>query len=309
MDNITNPADIPAPASYHWTPKLQRDFLDHLAVTGSVRIAATRVSMSPSAAYQLRRRREGAAFSLGWAAALLIARDRLADELLDRAIYGVEESTERLSEAETQRAFTKRRRQIPSLGLAMLARLDRAVDIRARAGEAMLAQIVAGDWAGFLSLFDIEGEGHNAALGCWLAGRDNRANPLATLWRDTPIAREVALFSAGLDDEREAETTPEEEAEAMTIWADEETGEWRTNFPPPEDYVGIEEGQFGDEDYERTLDITETEAWESARAEAFAPLRKAGEIARCAFFGLPMPANDAEIEEEKGAREDAKARS
>ncbi|HJS13403.1 MAG TPA: hypothetical protein VJ811_19245, partial [Sphingopyxis sp.] len=60
MDNITDPADIPAPASYHWTPKLQRDFLDHLAVTGSVRIAATRVSMSPSAAYQLRRRPEGA---------------------------------------------------------------------------------------------------------------------------------------------------------------------------------------------------------------------------------------------------------
>lgn len=298
-DTAANPTDIPAPASYHWTPALQRDFLDHLSVTGSVRIAALRVSMSPGAAYQLRRRPEGAAFSLGWAAALLIARDRLVDELLDRALYGVEESTERLAEAETQRSFTKRRRQIPSLGLAMLARLDRAVDIRARAGEAMLAQIIAGDWAGFLSLFAVEDTdtgagGHNAALACWLAGRDYRANPLATLWKDTPIAREVAQFSAGLDDEPETEPTPEEAAAAMTIWPDEETGEWRTNFPPPEDYIGIEEGVFGDEDYERTLDATEEEAWESARTEAFVPLRRAGEAARRAFFGLPSPANDPE---------------
>jgi hypothetical protein len=295
-DMILDPTDIPASGSYHWTPKLQRDFLDRLATSGSVRIAAGHVSMSPSAAYQLRRRPEGAAFSLGWAAALLIARDRLADELLDRAIYGVEESVERLSETETQRSFTRRRRHIPSLGLAMLARLDRAVDIRARAGEAMLAQIIAGDWTGFLSLFDIEGEGRNAALGCWLAGRDNRANPLATLWKDTPIAREVALFSADSEKDPEADPTPEEEAAAMTIWHDEVTNELRTNFPPPDDYLGIEEGEFGDADYERTLDLAEAEAWESARAEAFAPLRKAGEAARRAFFGLPVAANDAETD-------------
>jgi hypothetical protein len=291
-DTAANPADIPAPASYHWTPALQRDFLGRLASSGSVRIAVAHVSMSPGAAYQLRRRPEGAAFSLGWAAALLIARDRLADELLDRAIYGVEESTERLSEAETQRSFIKRRRQIPSLGLAMLARLDRAVDVRARAGEAMLAQIIAGDWTGFLSLFDVDGEGQSAALACWLAGRDNRANPLATLWHGTSIAREVAQFSANFESDPETGPTPEEEAAEMTIWRDEESGEWRTNFPPPEDYVGIEEGQFGDEDYERTLDVAEEEAWEAAHQAAVDPLRKAGEAARRAFFGLPAAAND-----------------
>src|SRR3546814_2122872 len=67
------PAPAPAaPPSYHWTPALQRDFLSHLAVTGSVKIAATRVSMSPSAAYQLRHKPQGAAFRLGWAAAVRI---------------------------------------------------------------------------------------------------------------------------------------------------------------------------------------------------------------------------------------------
>ena len=55
-------AESTAPASYHWTPALQRAFLDHLAVTGSVQIAASRVSMSPGAAYQLRHRARGVAF-------------------------------------------------------------------------------------------------------------------------------------------------------------------------------------------------------------------------------------------------------
>src|SRR5690242_21287872 len=51
----------------------------------------------------------------------------------------------------------------------------------------------------------------------WLAGRDNRANPLATLWRDTAIANEVAQFSADSEHEPEPEPTPEEEAAQMTI--------------------------------------------------------------------------------------------
>ena len=296
-DFPSSSAEITAPASYHWTPGLQQRFLDRLATSGSVRIAASHVSMSPSAAYQLRRRPEGAAFSLGWAAALLIARDRLADELLDRALYGIEESTERLSEVETHRAFTKRRRQDPRLGLAMLARLDRAVDTRAHAGEAMLAQIIAGDWSGFLSLFEIgaddqDAQGHGAALACWLAGRDNRANPLATVWKHTPIAREVAQFSADSEAAVEAEPTAEEVAAEMTIWRHAEIAEWRTNFPPPDDYVGIEEGQFGDATYERTLNADEEAAWDAMNRADVAPLRQAGEIARRAFFGLPSPAND-----------------
>lgn len=312
MENQTpDPADIPAPASYHWTPKLQRDFLEQLATTGSVKIAAATVGMSPSAAYQLKHRPAGAAFGLGWAAAILIARGRLADELLDRAIYGIEEHTERFAEEEKLRSFTKRRRHSPSLGLAMLARLDRAVDVRARAGEAMLAQIIAGDWAGFLSLFDIDAEnpaatGHAAALACWLAGRDNRANPLAALWKNTPVANEVALFSADPGDEPEPDLSPEQEAAAMTVWTDEVSGEPRTNFPPPDDFIGEEEGEFGDEDYARTLEPDEEEAVDAAHQAAIAPLRQAAEAARRAFFGLPAPANDAQIREEGGAGEDAR---
>lgn len=290
------PADIPAPASYRWTPALQRDFLEHLAATGSVRIAAAMVSMSTAAVYQLRQRAEGTAFRLGCAAAVLIARARLADELLDRAIWGFEETSER--DLLDHRLYTKRTRRDPRLGLAMLARLDRMVETRAREGEDLLAQIIAGDWPGFLSLFAVEGvegaAGRDAALACWLAARDNRANPLAALWKDSGIAREVARFSA---DPAEApdpapDPTPEEEAAGMRVWFDDRADEWRTDFPPPAGYAGQEEGLFGDEDYERTLDPDEEDAWDAAREAEVAPLRRAGEAARRAWFGIPDPAND-----------------
>lgn len=298
-DSPHNPAHIPAPGSYHWTPRLQREFLEAFATNGSVKISAAKVCMSPAAVYQLKQRPEGTAFRLGCAAAQLIARGRLVDELLDRAIWGHDETTE--LQREDGRSFVKRRRIDSRLGLAMLARLDRMVETRAKAGEEMLAQIIAGDWPGFLTLFDIEpestdAEGDSAALALWLAARDNRANPLAALWRGTAIANEVAQFSAMSDEAHEPanrpEPTPEEEAAAMTVWANDVTGEMRTNFPPPDGFTGIEEGVFGDEDYARSLDVDEEVAWEAAHAEAVEPLRRAGEAARRAFFALPDPAND-----------------
>ncbi len=323
-DSPHDPAHIPTPGCYHWTPRLQRDFLEAFATNGSVKISAAKVCMSPAAVYQLKQRPEGAAFRLGCAAALLIARGRLVDELLDRAIWGHDEVTTVMREED--RSLYKRRRIDSRLGLAMLARLDRMVETRAKAGEEMLAQTIAGDWPGFLSLFGAaeaasgraeaartaatdaaseeapEGtaetaparatEGMAAALALWLAGSDNRANPLASLWRGTAIANEVARISADCDEEPETEPTPEEEAAAMTVWHDEEQGEWRTNFPPPDDFTGIEEGVFGDPDYERTLDVDEEALIEEAHAAFVEPLRIAGEAARRAFFGIPRPAND-----------------
>jgi len=64
-----------------------------------------------------------------------------------------------------------------------------------------------------------------------------------------------------VDEEPETEPSPEAESAAMTIWRDGENGDWRPNFPPPQDYVGIEEGPFADEDYARALDVAEDAAW------------------------------------------------
>lgn len=117
MDDAShNPAIIPAPGSYHWTPRLQREFLEAFATNGSVKISAAKVGMSPGAVYQLKQRPEGAALRLDCAAAPLIARERLVDELLDRAIRVHEETAELMRE--DGRSSVKRRRLDPRLGRA-----------------------------------------------------------------------------------------------------------------------------------------------------------------------------------------------
>src|SRR3546814_16071823 len=100
------------------------------------------------------------------------------------------------------------------------------------------------------------------------------------MWKDSPIANEVARVSADPDVEPVAEPTPEEAAADMHVWHDDAHGEWRTNFPPPEDFTGIEAGEFGAEDYERTLEIDEEEAWLAAREAEGAPLRARAQAGR-----------------------------
>src|SRR3546814_9985915 len=58
---------------------------------GIILSACEAAHISPRSAYALRIRRDGAAFRLGWDAAILIARARLADDLLARALTGHEE--------------------------------------------------------------------------------------------------------------------------------------------------------------------------------------------------------------------------
>ena len=50
-DAAHNPASMSAPGSYHWTPRLQSDFLEAFATNGSVKISAAKVGMSTSAVY------------------------------------------------------------------------------------------------------------------------------------------------------------------------------------------------------------------------------------------------------------------
>ncbi len=71
-----------------WTPEKQRLFCETLADCGLVRDAAAAVGMSPQSACALRRRAEGRAFGLAWNAALYLARHRLMDLAIARAIEG-----------------------------------------------------------------------------------------------------------------------------------------------------------------------------------------------------------------------------
>jgi hypothetical protein len=135
--------------TYHWTPALERKFVECLADTGSVTEACKEVSMSRRAAYDHKRRASGLAFRIGWDAAVLLARDVVADELLDRALAG--QWTETVKDPETGR--TKRFAQDRPLGLALLSRLDRMCHTQADEGTFhMAAQIVSQDFEAFLDL-------------------------------------------------------------------------------------------------------------------------------------------------------------
>jgi hypothetical protein len=147
-DFLFTEKDIPM-TTYHWTSALERKFVECLADTGSVTEACKEVSMSRRGAYDHRRRASGLAFRIGWDAAVLLARDVVADELLDRALAG--QWTETVKDPETGR--TKRFAQDRPLGLALLNRLDRMCHVQADEGTFhMAAQIVSQDFEAFLDL-------------------------------------------------------------------------------------------------------------------------------------------------------------
>lgn len=84
------PEQTPSPVQRHdgWTPERQRQFCEALAECGNVERAAAAVGMSRETAYRLRRRTGGRAFALAWDAALLLARQRMIDDVIDMAFDG-----------------------------------------------------------------------------------------------------------------------------------------------------------------------------------------------------------------------------
>ncbi len=127
--------------AYHWTESLKDMFLETLARTGSVRRAAASVEKSPRAAYNLRRRHDGTAFALAWDTALLVARERLGDLILERAL-------EPVKSVGTPHPVTGRWRWQSAdpllgrgMGRALLSRLDRAhARIMSQRSQAIAAQ-------------------------------------------------------------------------------------------------------------------------------------------------------------------------
>ena len=118
---IPAPASTPAP-THGWTPERRALFLERLAAHGNVRAACRTVGLSAESAYRLRRR--DAPFARGWAAAVVLGRDRTEQVLGERAVEGVEEQIYYRGEL-----IGTRRRYDSRLLLAHLARLDRLVDV------------------------------------------------------------------------------------------------------------------------------------------------------------------------------------
>lgn len=317
---------LPAPASPiradGWTPERQRLFLETLAATGIIRTACAAAAITTRSAYALRIRRDGAAFRLGWDAAILIARARLADELLARALTGHEEVIRKDMDA----GEITRHRHDNRLAMSMLSRLDRMADSPPEGSDAALARVVAQDFAAYLDLICPQDEATEQA-------RENLLTPGARphpAVPDTPepqqaeaaeavahalspgasaalfIAARVALHAAGkaglpLPDERcelrpifddppvDLATLPPQEAAARLrgIWWDGDRDAWRTDYPAPPGFTGEESnGIYDIDDYERALTPEEEAALDVRDAARRLPYETAAARARDAFFGF-----------------------
>jgi hypothetical protein len=270
---------------YRWTTACQRAFLEEMACTGSVISATKHVGKSARSAYQLRHRREGTAFRLGWDAAILISRATLGDMLMDRAIHGYEEMTVKQDDGSTLRGKYDNR-----LGKGLLERLDRIAEKQAVAGSAAAqVQLVVQDFESFLDLVERGGKGSEAAM--FFAARED--SPLPVI--DTAIQCELARISAAEAVQAQSaapvdliDMEPEVAAAQLSVWYDGEEEQWKTNFPPCDarDADLVEEcGLFGDADYERTLTDDEEAAQCTALEAQTAPLRAEALKARAAWFG------------------------
>lgn len=273
---------------YRWTPGCQRAFLEELVCTGSVLRSAKHVGKSPRSAYDLRFRRDGAAFRLGWDAAILVSRDCLSDLLMDRAVNGYEEVSTKQDDGTIMRGRFDNR-----LGQGLLARLDRIADGQALKGSrhAQL-QLIVQDFESFLDLIGNGGKGSEAALFC--AARDGEALGEPSFDEERAITCELGLISAAetaLPDMLDEE--PEVAAQRLSVWHDEERACWMTNFPMPDnatsEYVS-ETGFFGDEDYQRSLTTAEETAHLNALTRQRQPWIDAATAARDAWFGEKMAA-------------------
>lgn len=272
---------------YRWTPACQRAFLEELVCTGSVLSATKHVGKSARSAYAIRYRRGGAAFRLGWDAAILISRATLADMLMDRAIHGYEEMTMKQDDGAVFRGKYDNR-----LGQGLLSRLDRMAEAQAAANSvAAQVQLIVQDFESFLDLIERGGQGAEAALFC--AARDDSALPEM----NRAIQSELAQISAAQTAEECVvdliTMDPEEAAAQLSVWYDGEEEQWKTNFPPcdADDADLVEEiGIFGDRDYERSLTPDEEEAQRSALEAATAPLRSAALKAYASWFGYKKAA-------------------
>ena len=281
---------------YHWTGLNQRHFLECLAQNGVVSLAAKAVDMSLQAAYAYRQRAGGRVFALGWLAAILVSRDRLFDDLMERAFMGQED--EMIRDPDNNRLVRKRIDN--RLGMGMLGRLDRMVadaDASDVGGEPLLpaARIVAGDFERFLDL--VEREGGGAEAGVFLAA--------GTGTQSDAFHYQLAEKTEGFGDDPEADDdaqpefddSPEGLAAGLSVWRDDSDSEWRTDFPPPPGFDAEEHGEYGDQGYERTLTDAETAVQDARHYVETRPFIAAAQGARDAWF-----APEAEVKTELKAR-------
>ena len=92
LDFTPVPRDPRGARSDGWTPERQREFIDMLAATGSVRAACRGVGLQYSGIYRLCDRTGAESFRAAWDAAVERGTSQVRDILIDHSINGVPES-------------------------------------------------------------------------------------------------------------------------------------------------------------------------------------------------------------------------
>jgi hypothetical protein len=150
-DTATHAVAHFVPASHRlridgWTPENQRLFCETLADCGLVREAAAAVGMTPQTAYRLRRRAEGKGFAMAWDAALYLARQRLMDMALERAVDGCVET---IIDGEGK-IVQQRRKQDSRQLLAIIGKLDAGLQ------RTITTRNIADEFDGFLDCMEAD---------------------------------------------------------------------------------------------------------------------------------------------------------
>jgi hypothetical protein len=135
-----------------WTPERIRSFLNALAECGVVEDAARAAGISKQSAYNLRNRTAGRAFHVAWTAAEHLARRRLSEVVMSRALNGCVEVIMR-----DGKVWGERHRFDNRLTMAVLTRLDQKVV--ARDEENKVARLVSEEWDQYLDVVCAGGEG------------------------------------------------------------------------------------------------------------------------------------------------------
>lgn len=217
------------------SPDKQREFVEALADTGLVNLAATRIGVSEQAVARLRRRADARSFDLACHAARRLGARRLHALAWERAIEGTVKRHyyhgELVSE---ERVFDNR------LLVYLLGKTEHLLDEPERE-----AREVAANWEP------------------WVEAMEHGTPPpdIRPLWEREQDERIAQDALGDVQDEEDLEDEDDEAGEDEIWW---ESDGWLTSFPPPAGFDGAEDGVPGDEDYRRTL----TEAEDAALAEA-----------------------------------------
>lgn len=241
-----------------WTPEKKRQFLERFAEGGVIVDACDAVKMSARSVYNLEGR--DPLFAAGMEAARVLARPRLADEGQSRALNGV---VERIYK--DGMIVAERHRYDNKLTMAVLGRLDARIDRAEEKGAGHLALV--GRWDEFLAALEEDRREDGLALLAPSPAAETGAE-VHTHARDHELHELRPGDEEGMDDD--------DDDDPHLVW--EGDSGWWTNYPPPAGFDGVEEGEYGEDDYRRTLapdeqavvdaDVAEEEAEDRAKAEA-----------------------------------------